>query len=148
MPRRIRVEVTRTLDRPVDVVFGALTDERESPHWRGVSAADYDVGGRCVVGAKFWRSAGRQREAFEVTSCEPHSVYAVSAVERDHVEAISCRPLDALTTEVDWVLEQSVTSYPWPLDRLVGWAQRRQLERQLDAAAAWLAPSDGASSSV
>lgn len=142
MAQRVRVEVRRTLDRPVDVVFGALSDERETPHWRGVSAAEYEVGGPGVVGAKFWRAVGRRRDAFEVTSCEPHEVYATAAVDSDRVEVISCRATDALTTEVDWVLEQSVTSYPWPLNRIVRWALRRELERQLAAANAWLAPPE------
>ena len=144
MPRRVRVEVALHLDRPLDVVFAALTDERESPHWRDADAADYDVGGPGVVGAKFWRRTGRQRETFEVTSCEPHAVYATAAIESDRVESISCRGLDALTTEVQWVLEQSATWYPWPLDQLARRALRRRLERQLDAAAAWLTSPQGA----
>lgn len=142
MPQRVRVEVKRILDRPVDVVFSALSDEREAAHWRRVTAADYDVGGPGVVGAKFWRAVGRRREAFEVTSCEPHDVYVTAAVDTDRVEMISCLAIDQLSTEVESVLEQSVTSYPWPLNRIVRWALRRQLERQLAAASAWLAPPD------
>ena len=111
MPRRQRIEVARTIDRPLDVVFNALSDERESPQWRSATAADYDVGGPCVIGAKFWRAAGgRRREAFEVTSCEPYRVYATAAVEGGAVEAINCRRIDALTTEVEWVLERPASS--------------------------------------
>ena len=86
MPRRQRIEVVRTIDRPLDVVFNALSDERESPHWRSATAADYDVGGPCVIGAKFWRAAGSRREGFEVTSCEPYGVYATAAIEGATVE--------------------------------------------------------------
>ncbi len=135
MPRRQRIEVARTIDRPLDVVFNALSDERESPQWRSATAADYDVGGPCVIGAKFWRAAGgRRREAFEVTSCEPYRVYATAAVEGGAVEAINCRRIDALTTEVEWVLERPASA----VGALIAWRRRRAMRSELDAAADWL----------
>ncbi len=134
MPRRQRIEVVRTIDRPLDVVFNALSDERESPHWRSATAADYDVGGPCVIGAKFWRAAGSRREGFEVTSCEPYGVYATAAIEGATVEAISCRRIDALTTEVEWVVERPASA----LGVLIAWRRRRAMRRELDAAADWL----------
>ena len=134
MPRRQRIEVARTIDRPLDVVFNALSDERESPHWRSVTAADYDVGGPCVIGAKFWRASAGRREAFEVTSCEPYRVYATAAVEGGTVEAISCRRIDALTTDVEWVLDRPASA----LGVLITWRRRRTMRSELDAAADWL----------
>lgn len=141
MARRLRVEVARTIDRPADVVFRALTDERESPHWREVDAADYDVGGPCVVGAKFWRAAAGQRAAFEVTSCEPHSIYAAAAIEGDAVEAISCRSIDQLTTEVERVVERAPSTLALLARPWARWRLRRRLGRELDRAARWLEAS-------
>ena len=92
-----------------------------APQWRSATAADYDVGGPCVIGAKFWRAAGgRRREAFEVTSCEPYRVYATAAVEGGAVEAINCRRIDALTTEVEWVLERPASA----VGALIAWRRR------------------------
>ena len=51
MGRRIRVEVTSTVARAADAVFAAISDERESHRWRETRAADYYVGGPCVIGA-------------------------------------------------------------------------------------------------
>ena len=135
MGRRIRVEVTSTVARAADAVFAAISDERESHRWRETRAADYYVGGPCVIGAKLWRTHGRGRRTFEVTACEPYAVYSTAATDAAERETLSLRPVDPLTTEVLRILERETSAW---LPALARWRERRRLRRECDALRQWI----------
>ncbi len=139
MPRPIRVELPTVIGRPIDVVFRALSDEREAHHWRArTRAAEYDVGGPGVVGAKFWRDGADGRRTHEVTACEPFEIYATHELERDAVESVVCESIDPLQTRVELTVERPATGLERWLTALGMRREVRRVELELAAAKRWL----------
>jgi hypothetical protein len=137
-PQEMRVERRATIDQLVDRVFGYVSTPENDPTWvpaslrhEMLSSAPMRVGS--ITEEDVVLLGRRMRYAWEITQCEPPTVFALRSISGPIPVTIRVllESLDGARTKVILVAEVQLRGVYKPMELVLRWVAQRQFETQL-----------------